>query len=252
MKKLMTASDMAIISSPHCAGCGACCRDMGDSIRLDPLDVHELSLFLQIPFSGLLDGRIALHVEDGLILPHLKMREDTRACTFLGEDGRCGIHEFRPGLCRLFPLGRDYDGTAFRYFVVEDGCPLPDRSKVKISRWLEISDLAAYEKFVADWHYFTRDLKARIASILSEPPGQAPGRPAGSADPAGSGEPVESAESVESAGSGESRQKPPAETVRELNLQILNAFYGTPYDPTKDFYKLFALRLIRMRRMLKL
>ncbi len=211
----MTSNDMAKIASARCAGCGACCRDMGDSIRLDPLDVHELVLFLHLPFSGLLEKEIALHVEDGLILPHLKMQETTGACIFLGEDGCCGIHEFRPGLCRLFPLGRDYDGTSFKYFIVENGCPLPDKSKVKISRWLEISDLPAYEKFVSDWHFFTKDLKTRIASMR------------------------------ENAADG-------TEAVRKLNLQVLNTFYGTPCDPTKDFYKLFSMRLLHMRRMLKL
>ena len=32
------------------------------------------------------------------------MAEDSESCTFLDENGRCSIHPFRPGICRLFPL----------------------------------------------------------------------------------------------------------------------------------------------------
>ena len=142
------------------------------------------------------------------------MRGTDESCAFLQKDGRCGIHEFRPGLCRLFPLGRDYDGTSFRYFIVENGCPLPDKAKVKISSWLGVSDLSAYESFVSSWHYFTKELKERIAEMAKDP------------------------------------ENGP-EAVRRLNLQVLNTVYGTPYDATKDFYKLFAMRLIHMRRALK-
>ena len=36
------------------------------------------------------------------------MQEETGACGFLADDGRCSIHMLRPGICRLFPLARDY------------------------------------------------------------------------------------------------------------------------------------------------
>ena len=43
MAKLLTSRDMAKISCPSCSGCGACCRDMGDSIHLDPYDLYLLT-----------------------------------------------------------------------------------------------------------------------------------------------------------------------------------------------------------------
>lgn len=158
-----SANDMARIYCEKCNGCGDCCHGMTDTIHLDPWDVHQLETHLQQNFMQLLDHAIALHTEDGLILPHLNFVHD--ACPFLGEDGRCRIHAFRPGYCRLFPLGRDYDAATrrFRYFIVDAGCDMPGKMKVRISKWLGIPDLPRYEQFVTDWHYFCKDVKRKIA-----------------------------------------------------------------------------------------
>lgn len=83
--------DMVRISSSACAGCGACCRGMGDTIVLDPYDVWQLTAGLGKSFEELLGAGIDLHVEEGVILPHLMMRSDTQSCAFLGSDGRCSI-----------------------------------------------------------------------------------------------------------------------------------------------------------------
>lgn len=162
MHKLLTSRDMARISCRACNGCGECCRGMDDTIHLDPYDIFMLCRNLKKSFSDLMGVRIGLHVDEGLVLPYLLMRGDNVCCTFLGEDGRCRIHTFRPGFCRLFPLGREYDGTGFRYFVTEDGCNMPGKSKVRIDRWLEIPDLKRYETFITQWHYFLKSLRENL------------------------------------------------------------------------------------------
>ena len=164
----LTSKDMAKIACSACEGCGECCRGMGDTIHLDPLDVQRLREGLHSSFGELLDKVIALHVEDGLILPHLLQTPGERGqCVFLDEDGRCRIHSFRPGLCRLFPLGRDYDGDKFAYFVVDGGCRKEGKVKIRIDKWLGISpsELPRYERFVADWHYFVRDTQRALSGV---------------------------------------------------------------------------------------
>lgn len=168
-KRLYSAHDMARIASSQCAGCGACCREMGDTIVLDPYDVWQMTEGLGKPFGELMGSRTDLHVEEGVILPHLMMREETGGCSFLGEDGRCTIHPFRPGICRLFPLGRQFEDGKVSYFIVEEGCVMGGLSKIRIDRWLGITDLAAYEKFKSEWRSLLRTLKARLAA---EPSGE--------------------------------------------------------------------------------
>ncbi len=166
--RLYSAQDMVRISSSACAGCGACCRGMGDTIVLDPYDLWQLSAGTGRSARELIGAGIDLHVEEGVILPHLMMREDTRACFFLGQDGKCVIHAHRPGICRLFPLGRQFDEKKTSYFIVPEGCVKGGLTKVRIDKWLGIPDLPAYEQFKARWHALVRTLGARIAAEPSE------------------------------------------------------------------------------------
>lgn len=159
--KLYGYNDMAKISCHDCAGCSSCCRDMGDSIWLDPYDVFQLTNNLGKSFEELLTKEVELHVEDGLVLPNLRMAGDGEpVCGFLNEEDRCSIHAFRPGLCRLFPLGRDYEDGKLAYFVLRDACPALNKSKVKINKWLNVPRIKDYEKFLVEWHGLTKALRA--------------------------------------------------------------------------------------------
>ena len=102
---------------------------------------------------------------DGLILPNIKMDNEKAKCSFLNKDGRCSIHEIRPGICRLFPLGRVYDDGGFKYFLQKDECKKTNRTKVKVSKWVDTPDLPKYEKFVTDWHYFLNKLEKRVKEL---------------------------------------------------------------------------------------
>ena len=40
--RLYSSGDMVKADCHDCAGCSACCRGMGDSIKLDPMDIWRL------------------------------------------------------------------------------------------------------------------------------------------------------------------------------------------------------------------
>ena len=188
--KLYGNNDMAKISCHDCAGCSSCCQDMGESIWLDPYDVYQLTRSLGKTMEELLAKEVELHVEDGLILPNLKMvGEKIPQCAFLNEEGRCSIHAFRPGYCRLFPLGRNYEEDKLTYFALKDACPAPNKSKVKINKWLGVPNLKAYEEFLVEWHGLTRRLRALYAENMED-------------------------EAV----------------IKAINMKFLQTFYLTPYD----------------------
>ena len=54
--KLYTANDMVKAGCQDCKGCSACCRGMGSSIILDPLDVFRLTKDLECSFQELLSA----------------------------------------------------------------------------------------------------------------------------------------------------------------------------------------------------
>jgi len=158
--KFYGSNDMVKVDCHDCKGCSSCCRDMGQSIWLDPYDVYHMSVFLGKTLESLLEKEVELHVEDGLIMPNIRMvGEGEPACSFLNEEGRCSIHAARPGFCRLFPLGRNYNDNNLTYFLLEGACPAPLKSKIKINKWLNIPRIKDYEMFLMKWHGLTKGLR---------------------------------------------------------------------------------------------
>ncbi len=165
--KLYRGSDMAKLGCNECEGCSACCQGMGNSVVLDPYDTWRLERGLGVPFAGMIGQQVMLSVVDGLILPSINM-ESTGACPFLNEAGRCSIHAFRPGICRLFPLGRYYHEGGFSYVLMTGECKKENRSKVKIEKWLSEPDLKSYEQFVMMWKKIlerTRELLSKTTDL---------------------------------------------------------------------------------------
>lgn len=176
--KLYTANDMVKMGCNDCSGCSGCCTGMGSSILLDPYDIYQMTKNLNRSFDQLMSCNlvgeegtlrvIGLDIVDGLILPHLNMAGVRERCTFLNEEGRCSIHGFRPGFCRLFPLGRIYENGTFHYFHQVYECKKSHRTKVKVNKWLGIPNLKKYEQFVLDWHDFLETAGAEVRGSSDE------------------------------------------------------------------------------------
>ena len=166
--KFYTANDLVKADCHDCIGCSDCCRGMGNSIILDPMDIWRLTSNLKTNFNSLLERYVELGVVDGLILPNLKLAGEEEACSFLSNEGRCSIHNFRPGICRLFPLGRFYEENQFHYFLQVHECPRKDKTKIKVKKWLGINDIKSYEKFVWDWHSFINYCEEAIVDLEDE------------------------------------------------------------------------------------
>ena len=215
IERFYGSNDMAKVGCHDCSGCSSCCQDMGQSIWLDPYDTYNLTRGLSKSFEELLAKEVEFHVEDGLILPNLRMLvnspemgEAAPRCSFLNEEGRCSIHAFRPGFCRLFPLGRNYEGNKLTYFVLEDACPVPNKSKVKIEKWLNIPRIRDYETFLIKWHSLTKGLRLFY----------------------------------------EDNQESEA-VIKAVNMQFLQIFYLTPYGED-SFYPQFEERIEKMNAFL--
>lgn len=166
--KIYDKNDMVKAACNDCEGCHACCEGMGASIVLDPLDVWRLTLATGKQFEELLEEHVELQVVDGLILPNLKMAGKEETCTFLDAEGRCSIHARRPGVCRVFPLGRIYEEGQIRYFLQPEGCRKKNRSKVKVSKWLDTPEQKKNEQFLLTWHGFRKKLECRLTEGCGE------------------------------------------------------------------------------------
>lgn len=166
--RLYRAGDMVKTGCNDCKGCSLCCSGMGSSIILDPYDIYQLEAGMHLDFSALMQEKIELNVVEGVILPNLKMQKENDACAFLNAEGRCGVHACRPGFCRMFPLGRIYEGEDFLYFLQVHECPYPGKTKVKVKKWLGIPELSEYEEFIRKWHAFLKKLKEYLKENENE------------------------------------------------------------------------------------
>ena len=217
--RLYTLNDMAKLGCNDCSGCSACCSGMGNTIVLDPYDVWRLTGGLGVSLQQLLAGHLELHVVDGIILPNLKLAGDSERCTFLNEAGRCSIHPYRPGICRLFPLGRYYEEEGFHYILQVHECEKQNRTKVKIRKWMDTPDMEQYDAYIADWHAFLKRLREQINPNLS-------------------GNQSETEETKKEAENSKS-----SDLAKTISMYILQQFYLLPYDSSQDFYRQYEARM---------
>lgn len=166
--RLYSSGDMVKADCRDCKGCSDCCRGMGSSILLDPMDIWRFRKGLGKDFQSLMEREVELGVVDGMVIPHLRMQMPEDACPFLNREGRCSVHEFRPGICRLFPLGRYYEENGFRYFIQIHECSRQERGKVKIKKWLGIPNLKAYESYILEWHDFLNECEKALTELEEE------------------------------------------------------------------------------------
>lgn len=166
--KLYNINDMVKADCQDCQGCSSCCQGMGQSIVLDTLDIWNLKKNLGVGFEALIEKHIELNVVDHIILPNLKMNKKNECCNFLDENGRCSIHAFRPGICRIFPLGRIYEKGGFQYFLQVNECHKTNRSKIKVSKWIDCKEVKRNQQFIAKWHYLLKDVEQMILASEEE------------------------------------------------------------------------------------
>ena len=216
--KLYGLDDMVKADCAGCEGCHACCTGMGTSVVLDPFDAYRMTVGTGKTFEALLAGPLELNVVDGIILPNLKLAGDSEQCTFLNDAGRCSIHPYRPGICRLFPLGRYYEEDEFHYILQIHECEKTNRSKVKIRKWMDTPDMERYDAYIADWHAFLKQLRIRIGAELD-------------------GETA-----VKASADGANGTLSP-DLAKSVSMYILQRFYLLPYDTSRDFYSQYEARM---------
>ncbi len=166
--KLYELKDLVEIGCDGCQGEPACCRGMGNSIVLDPYDVYRITTNMNVTFEQLLAYIVELNVVDGIILPNLRMSGEKEACAFLDKEGRCSIHSYRPGICRIFPLGRYYENHDFSYILQSKECPCSATAPIKVGKWIDTPNLARNKQFLIDWHYFLNDVEDIIKNTENE------------------------------------------------------------------------------------
>lgn len=160
--------DIVRVDCHGCYQCFACCKGMGNSVVLDPYDIYRMTQHFSCTIKELMESGVELTVVDGLILPSLKMTGEEETCYYLNEKGRCSIHEARPGICRMFPLGRIYREDGFDYFIQIHECSYEKKGEMRVRDWVSTPNLNKYEKYIWTWHQFMKQWQQILSSLPTE------------------------------------------------------------------------------------
>ena len=89
-----------------CRKCGKCCTHQ-DTILFNSRDIFNIARKLQITTKEVIDKYAETYIGSASKIPviHMVPRGKNEACPFLLE-GRCSIHDCKPTVCALYPLGR--------------------------------------------------------------------------------------------------------------------------------------------------
>ncbi len=159
--RIYETHDLCKVDTCECSGCHMCCEGMEDTVVLDPYDIFQLSQCLNCNPQLLVGKFIELNVKDSLILPHIIFSSDTKKCVFLNEKGLCSIHASRPGICRIFPLGRYYHDNKHSYIIQVHECN-HKKVKTKINKWIGYQNINDYELYIDRWHYFLKCIESKV------------------------------------------------------------------------------------------
>lgn len=140
-----------------CDGCGECCKNRED-ILLTAYDIIRIRKFLKISLVQLMDKYCEAYIGGQSKLPIIRLRPAAE-CVFLIQ-GKCLIHEAKPTVCALYPLGRTASfekGTPTLGYIFQDvPCGTRDKNNV-VSQWIQ-SLGPGHEKCAALWYSMLEEL----------------------------------------------------------------------------------------------
>lgn len=157
----------------HCTACGKCCINRED-ILLNPRDLYRIAKHLNCTPLDVYQNYCESYIGSNTHVPivRLKPKGHVKRCPFL-KDRKCAVHEAKPGVCAMYPLGRymkiesdDYksgklDNPTVQYLIQPIDCG--DNSAVHTVRdWLSCFNIQLENQAFVRWHQEI----AKIGSIL--------------------------------------------------------------------------------------
>ena len=90
-----------------CRRCGKCCKNQ-NTILFSPWDVFRIGKKIGKSPSAVIKDYTEVYIGPQSRIPvvHLLMQGRKNACPFLTEEGHCSVHDVKPTVCALYPLGR--------------------------------------------------------------------------------------------------------------------------------------------------
>ena len=159
-----------------CRKCGKCCKHQ-DTILFSPRDIFNIAYKLQMTPEEVVNEYAETYIGNASRIPvvHMVPRGQNAVCPFL-KDGLCSIHDCKPTVCALFPLGRVVlnaeamgsglaDGPVkVKYMLVDTDCG--SRKQVHTVReWLARFGIPEHDELFLMWSRLTAMLHRMICEL---------------------------------------------------------------------------------------
>lgn len=162
----------------HCTMCGKCCIHRED-IFLTPKDLYSLARELHQMPEAVFDQYCEWYIGADSRLPivRLKPQGSVRRCPLL-KDRKCSVHNAKPTVCAMFPIGRgmaveksridEVTAADIRYFFTNPGCG--DGSETHtVKEWLGAFGIPLQDDFFIEWQKCLMKLSLRFHEMEKKP-----------------------------------------------------------------------------------
>lgn len=149
----------------RCTKCGKCCKER-DDIILSPYDLYRMAKYLGKEIEDIINSYTRWHIGESSKLPvvMMRMRGEKRTCPFLDKH-KCRIHEAKPAVCALFPLGRiAQENGDIRYLIQPIFCGGHDKRQT-VREWIAEFGLEESEAWFRTWQETIVPLVRRVNEI---------------------------------------------------------------------------------------
>ena len=160
----------------HCTKCGKCCINR-DDIMLSPMDIFKISKELNISphafFYKYCTSIIGAYSRVPIVM--LRPVGKNRRCPLL-KNNQCAVHNVKPAVCGMFPLGRyiaiSPDGynklgitsSEVKYLLQPIECG-DDSETHTVREWLSGFDISLEDAAFIRWHQTVAELSTVLQSL---------------------------------------------------------------------------------------
>lgn len=150
-----------------CRRCGKCCRNQRE-VMFTARDLYHIARKLEITTQTVINQYAEVYIGPKSRFPLVNMVPSGHGgtCPLQDREGHCTVHDCKPAVCALYPLGRvllnavpgepltsDAD-LRVRYILQEHTCGSAKRGHT-VRSWLEKSGIMDEDQFFLDWNRVT-------------------------------------------------------------------------------------------------
>ena len=144
-----------------CNQCGKCCTERED-ILLSPSDLFKASKKLNMTTKSFHDEYCESYVggTSKMVIVRLRPLGSIRRCPML-KDRKCSIHDAKPAVCAMYPIGRGFQLDATRNLseqithenmnFIFNGAHCGSREEQTVREWFEKFGIPIKDEFFIEW-----------------------------------------------------------------------------------------------------